>query len=1148
MLEDEICTHLAGHGWLYSPDDTGYDRELALFPEDVFAWLADTQPAEFEKRVKPDDTPEAREKAKTALLQRLVKALSADLKADGGTLAVLRRGFSDFNASFAMCQFKPNSGLNVTTAARYGAVRLRVMRQVHYSTSNTKKAIDLVFFVNGIPVATAELKTDFTQSVEHAIEQYKKDRAPKGEPLLTFGKRALVHFAVSNKQVHMTTRLDGPGTVFLPFNRGNGHRAGNPPNPHGSASSYLWETILQRDTWLEILDRFLHLEVSERRDPVTGRKTRKETLLFPRFHQWEAVTQLVAAARVEGPGHRYLIQHSAGSGKTNSISWLAQRLASLYNERDEKVFSSVIVVTDRTVLDAQLQEAIHQINRTTGVVAHIDGLTGSKSGELADALESGTHIIIVTIQTFPYALDAISDRKSLQGRSFAIIADEAHSSQAGGASNKLKQVLSQAELAEVAEGGAVASEDILAAETKARAEAGNISFFAFTATPKATTLELFGRKDESGTPRPFHLYSMQQAIDEGFILDVLRNYTPYKTAFRLSHGGKTYATSDTAEGTVAVTGGAGPDDGDLVDRSAAVKSVMNWVKLHPTNIAQKVQIIVEHFRQNVAWRLNGQAKAMVVTSSRKAAVRYKLAFDRYVAEHGYTDVAALVAFSGEVKDPESGSDEPFTETSMNPGLKGRDLRDAFATDEFQVMLVANKFQTGFDQPKLVAMYVDKKLGGVQAVQTLSRLNRTFAPLKDQTFVLDFANEVADIVDAFSPYYEATTLADVTDPNIVHDTERKLAVAGIYEASEVNGLVDDYLAKKGNSALEKWIAPAAERYTIRMKTAVEHNDRAAIDELAMFRKDVGTYIRQYEFLSQLFDYENPWLEKLAIYLKLLAPQLTGGEKQTPIDLSAVTIDYLGHHEHAQQNPALTPGVQLEPAKDAGTGTVKDPDLVALEEVIAKINDLFSGDHPDSSVRNVVTHIKDRLEENENLQQQAKSNSLAQFSASPDIEGAFVDAVIGAMDSSTDLSVQILNNKDLAQKLLGELLPGIYRHLKASSSAEAIEQPTPSGNGPASLPESTSAAESGLVGRWSEVYEGASAGERHLIAMLAEAAVPIPEIGEEFHGIPLEISWPDHKVVVDTGLDEAEREELTRAGWVLCAADVDAVQTALQGAGA
>ncbi|MGY1978166.1 type I restriction endonuclease subunit R [Nocardia gipuzkoensis] len=1028
VLEDEICDHLAAHGWLYSPDDSGYDRDLALFPEDVFAWLADTQPAELAKRIKPDATVEAHAKARTALLQRLAKALSNDPKADGGSLAVLRRGFSDFNASFAMCQFKPNSGLNATVAAKYSAVRLRVMRQVHYSKASPKKAIDLVFFVNGIPVATAELKTDFTQSVRHAIEQYKKDRLPKGEPLLTFAMRALVHFAVSNKEVHMTTRLAGPGTVFLPFNRGNNHHAGNPPNPDGSASSYLWETILRRDTWLEILDRFMHLEVTERRDPDTGRKTRKETLLFPRFHQWEAVTQLVATARTEGPGQKYLIQHSAGSGKTNSISWLAQRLASLYDDADKKVFSSVIVVTDRTVLDTQLQEAIHQINRTSGVVAHIDGLSGSKSSELAAALESGTHIIIVTIQTFPFALEAIANKEALRGRSFAIIADEAHSSQTGGASNKLKQVLSQSELDEVAEGGVVSAEDILAAETKARAEARNISFFAFTATPKATTLQLFGRPGPDGTPCPFHLYSMQQAVDEGFILDVLRNYTPYKTAFRLSHNGKTYSTDDTTEGTVAVTHDG--TDADLVDRTAAVKSVMNWVKLHPTNISQKVQIIVEHFRHNVAWRLDGKAKAMVVTSSRKAAVRYKLAFDRYVAERGYTDVAALVAFSGEVKDAESGSDQPFTETGMNPGLKGRDLRDAFATDEFQIMLVANKFQTGFDQPKLVAMYVDKKLGGVQAVQTLSRLNRTFAPLKDQTFVLDFANEVADIVDAFSPYYEVTTLADVTDPNIVHDTERKLAVAGIYEGSEVDGLVADYLAKKGNSALEKWIAPAAERYTVRMKEAVDASDAAAVDELEMFRKDVGTYVRQYEFLSQLFDYENPWLEKLAIYLKLLAPQLTGGAKQIPIDLSAVAIDYLGHHQQSEQNGVPSAGVQLEPAKGAGTGTVKDPEMVAMEEVIARINELFSGDHPDSSIRSVITHIKDRLEESMTLRAQAKTNTLAQFSASPDLDIAFVDAVIAAMDSSADLSAQILNNKDLSKKLLGELLPGIYARLSTA----------------------------------------------------------------------------------------------------------------------
>jgi type I restriction enzyme, R subunit len=526
----------------------------------------------------------------------------------------------------------------------------------------------------------------------------------------------------------------------------------------------------------------------------------------------------------------------------------------------------------------------------------------------------------------------------------------------------------------------VDAEDVLAAEMTARAESKNLSFFAFTATPKAKTLELFGRKGPDGLPHPFHLYSMQQAIEEGFILDVLKNYTPYKTAFRLTHNGRSYETDSTATaGTVAVTGGP---DGELVDKSAAVKSVMKWVKLHPTNIAQKVQIIVEHFRANVAPRLDGKAKAMVVTSSRKAAVRYKLAFDKYVAEHGYTDVAALVAFSGEVTDPDSAV-EKATETSMNPGLKGRDLRDAFATDEYNVMLVANKFQTGFDQPLLVAMYVDKKLSGVAAVQTLSRLNR-IAPGKDQTFVLDFANTAEEIVEAFEPYYEATTLADVTDPNIVHETMAKLDAATMYQESEIEGLVRDYLAHKGHNALTKWITPARDRFRDRERTAVDHNDKVALDELELFRKDVGTFLRQYDFLSQIVNFEDPSLEKLSIYLRHLAPTIAPQQLGHEIDLSTVDFEYIAQHEQGTTSGKRAGGVPLEPAKAAGTGTVRDPEMVALDEVIEKINDLFSGDHPDSSVRNVVTHVKDRLEESETLQQQAQNNSLSQFSASPDLQ--------------------------------------------------------------------------------------------------------------------------------------------------------------------
>jgi type I restriction enzyme R subunit len=1028
-FEAEICEYLAEHGWLYSPTDAGYDRELALFPEDVFGWLSDTQPDQLAKRVKPELTGEALAKARRGVLNTLVKALGADPKANGGTLSVLRRGFKDLNAQFSICQFRPNTSLNETTAKRYAAVRLRVMRQVHYSLQNSN-AIDLVFFINGIPVATAELKTDFTQNVTDAVLQYKDHRLPKGEPLLQFGSRAVVHFAVSNSEVQMTTRLAGKDTVFLPFNRGNQGHKGNPPNPHGSPTAYLWQQILQRDTWLDILGRFMHLHVEDKADPVSGKKIRTQTMLFPRYHQWEAVTRLVEAACEQGPGHRYLIQHSAGSGKTNSISWLTHRLSVLHGEANTPVFDSVMVITDRNVLDAQLQEAIHQIDRTPGVVAHIAGLAGAKSQELADALQGGTKIIVVTIQTFPFALELIQTQTSLKGKNFAIIADEAHSSQAGEASKRLKAALTATELDELEDGGTIDAEDVLAAEMAARAKSKNLSFFAFTATPKAKTLELFGHKSSiDGKPHPFHLYSMQQAIEEGFILDVLRNYTPYKTAFRLTHNGQTYETTDTAEGgTVDVTDGS---PGELVDKGAAIKSVMKWVKLHPTNIAQKVAIIVEHFRDNVVWRLDGTAKAMVVTSSRKAAVRYKLAFDKYVAEHGYTDVAALVAFSGEVTDLDSGV-EKATETSplMNPGLKGRDLRDAFATDEYNVMLVANKFQTGFDQPLLVAMYVDKRLSGVAAVQTLSRLNRT-APGKDQTFVLDFANTAEDIVEAFEPYYDATTLADVTDPNIVHQTMAKLDAAGIYQESEIDGLVDDYLAGKGNNALTKWVTPARDRFVVRERDAVDHDDKLALEELEIFRKDVGTFIRQYDFLSQLVDYEDPAIEKLSIYLRHLAPVISSEQLHHEIDLSTVDFDYLAHHQGETRSGKPGGGKELEPPKAGGTGTARDPELVALDDVIAQINDLFSGDHPDSSVRNVVTHIKDRLEESETLQQQAQNNTLAQFSASPDLQNEFVGAVIGAMASSEDLSTQILNNPELSSKLLGELVPIIYQGLKPTA---------------------------------------------------------------------------------------------------------------------
>ena len=587
-FERELCEHLDTHGWLYSHDDAGYDRQRALFPEDLFAWLEETQPDELAKKLKPTMSDQAKAKARDEILTRLATLLDKGQPV-GGSLQVLRSGFKDTPASFTLMQKRPEQDVNQTVNERYKANRLRVMRQVHYSTKNTK-SIDLVLFLNGIPVATMELKTDHKQNIGDAKKQYMTDRDPAGEPLLGFGTRALVHFAVSNDEVWMTTKLAKEKTYFLPFNRGNEGHAGNRPDEDGgSATTYLWRDVLQRDQWLDIIGKFIHFETTKSTDEKTGQVTTGHVLIFPRFHQLDAVTKLVADARENGPGQRYLIQHSAGSGKTRSIAWAAHRLATLHDGKNQKVFDSVIVVTDRNVLDAQLQEAIKQIESKSGIVANISTAEAakksfsSKSAYLTQTLSSGKLIIVVTIQTFPFVLEAIQENKALAGRKFAVIADEAHSSQTGQTASKLKQVLSDQEAQDLTDGGEVDVETILAAEAKAKADTHNITFLAFTATPKAKTMEMFGTPGQDGLPHPFHTYTMAQAIEEKFILDVLLNYTTYNTAFELAkkvEGGQMRPVQRIEE------------DGELVDESAATKGMVRWVKLHPTNIAQKVQVII----------------------------------------------------------------------------------------------------------------------------------------------------------------------------------------------------------------------------------------------------------------------------------------------------------------------------------------------------------------------------------------------------------------------------------------------------------------------------------------------------------------------------------------------------------------------------
>jgi type I restriction enzyme, R subunit len=753
-FENDICDHLAAYGWLHEEKDAAnYDRQLAIFPSDVIAWVQQTAPHAWKTLTKNHGVA-----AEATLLKRLRDSLN-----QSGTLHVIRNGFDvlGLQKPLRMAQFKPALAMNPDIMQRYAANRLRVVRQVRYSLLN-ENSIDLVLFLNGIPVATIEIKTDNTQSIDDAVYQYKKDRdpQPKGhaaEPLLKFPSGALVHFAVSSSRVKMTTKLAGFATDFLPFDMGDNGAAGNPLNPAGYRTSYLWEQVWDRDGWLEILGRYL-VAVKDSKKQITK-------LIFPRYHQLDATRKLQRAVLSEGTGGKYLIQHSAGSGKTNSIAWSAHFLADLHDANNKKVFDTVLVVSDRRVIDGQLQDAIDSFERTAGVVATIKGDQGSKSAELVEALSGDKKIVVCTIQTFPFALQAVRELAATQNKRFAVIADEAHSSQTGEAASKLKMILSPEEQKELEDGGAISTEDVLATQMTSRAADTGITFVAFTATPKAKTLELFGRLPDptqpagpTNLPEPFHVYSMRQAIEEGFILDVLKNYTPYKLAFKLANAGKELPDTE-------------------VERSTAMKGLMNWVRLHPYNIAQKVQIVVEHFRETIAPLLDGKARAMVVTSSRVEAVRWQLAINKYIQEKGYP-LRTLVAFSGEVNDKESGPD-PFKETSseLNPDLKGRNIAEAFKDDMFQILLVANKFQTGFDQPLLCGMYVDKRLAGIQAVQTLSRLNRCY-PGKDNTYVLDFVNEPSEVLDAFKTYFTTAQLSDVTDREIILISQDETGCAGL----------------------------------------------------------------------------------------------------------------------------------------------------------------------------------------------------------------------------------------------------------------------------------------------------------------------------------------------------------------------------------
>jgi type I restriction enzyme R subunit len=842
---------LATGGWTKG-SNSAWDKERALFPSQVFAFLKETQ-----AELWVDMQTQHGSGLEPMLLSTLVKELDAK-----GSLHVLRHGFKFYGNTFRLAYFKPAHRANPDVVALFAKNRLTVTRQVPCHPSDNR-TLDMVLALNGLPVATIELKNPGTgQTWRHAVRQYQNDRDPRA-PLFDFKKRALVHFAADTDEVHMTTQLAGDKTFFLPFNRGS-HPGqmicgmGNPQHQSGYRTGYFWEEVLQFDSFLDILGHFMFIERTEEKieDGSGGHRwITKETMIFPRYHQLDSVRKLVSTAQSEGPGRNFLIQHSAGSGKTNSISWLSHRLASLHSASDQKIFDCVVVITDRQVLDRQLQDAIYQIEHSQGVVKAID----QDSQQLAAALIDGTKIVITTLQKFPFVLRGLlktagaesqerataEERKKaheweeeIAKRRYAVIVDEAHSSQSGETARELKAILG-ASTAEANDEDEPDWEDRMNQVMQSRGQKQNLSFFAFTATPKGKTLELFGRVGESGNPEPFHLYTMRQAIEEGFILDVVTNYTTYSTYYRLVK--------------------AIEDDPNIPKRKGA-RALAKFMSLHPHNIEQKTEVMVEHFRTKVQSHLGGRAKAMVITASRLHAVRYMKAFERYIAENGYRDIRPLVAFSGTVKDPDTGDE--YTEPGMNTdwvngnSISEKQLPPRFASNDYKILLVANKYQTGFDQPLLQAMYVDKRLDGVQAVQTLSRLNRKI-PGKEIPFVLDFVNNAEDIYRAFKPYYDATSLQERSDPHQLETLKHELDAAQVYYWSEVEAFARifykplDKQSSADHAQMQLHLQPGADRFK-NMRDEEERNT---------FREKLKGFVDLYSFLSQIAPYTDSSLEML-----------------------------------------------------------------------------------------------------------------------------------------------------------------------------------------------------------------------------------------------------------------------------------------------
>ena len=994
-FETVIEAHLVENGYV-SVAREGFDRERAIFPETVLAFIRETQPKEWAKleALHGDKTGEQ-------VLGDLCKWMDHN-----GSLATLRHGFKCYGRTLHAAYFKAAHELNPELEARFAANRLGLTRQLHFSP-RSEKSLDVTLSLNGIPVATVELKNPLTgQRVEHARRQYREDRDPR-EPIFEFKRRTLVHFAVDTESVLMTTRLAGKATHFLPFNKGCNGAAGNPPDPKGRTyrTAYLWEEVLQRDSLLDLLARFIHLQTDEKREDQ-GRKVKTESMIFPRYHQLQAVRTLVDAARREGVGRNYLVEHSAGSGKSNTIGWLTHRLASLHDAANERVFDSVIVVTDRVVLDQQLQDTIYQFEHKRGVVQRID----ERSRQLAEALEHAVPVIITTLQKFPFVsrqlLRMAGERGTtgtgtLATRRCAVIVDEAHSSQGGETATDLKEVLGGEGLREeakkrAAEEGREDMAELFRSMAK-RGKQANLSFFAFTATPKYKTLAVFGRDG-----RPAHRYTMRQAIEEEFILDVLKHYTTYGTYFKLLKA---------------------CEDDPNVERKKAALALARFMKLHPHNIAQKTEIMVEHFQAVTRHKIGGRAKAMVVTGSRLEAVRYKQGFDRYIREKGYA-IKSLVAFSGTVVDDELPA-ETYTEPGMNNGISEKQLPEKFATQEYQVLLVAEKYQTGFDQPLLHTMFVDKRLAGIQAVQTLSRLNRVH-PFKEDSFVLDFVNDREEIREAFKTYYEGAEMGEEVDPARMYVIKGELDASGIYLDEEVDRFSAVYFKpKRRQSALDHRtmnaaLDPAVSRFTVRR----DDNEQ----EAEGWRGKVQAFLNLYGFLSQVIPYQDSDLERLYVFLRHLAaklPHRTSGPAYRFDD--EVRLEYYRLQKISEGSISLQDGEArpLDGPTEVGSGLVR-PQPVPLSQLIDIVNERFGTDFNQAD-QLFFDQIVEAAMTDDGLRQAAAVNPGDKFELV--FKGLLENLFVERMDQNEEIFVRFMNDASFQKLVTAWMASEAYRRLRS-----------------------------------------------------------------------------------------------------------------------